>query len=218
MRLFFYFLWFALFVGSANAQISVIVSENSAAEFAAAQRFHQQYPAVLISARTPAQLAELNDVDLNKWLAQGRLLFGVGLFGPAVERLRASLPNFRGERFIIHSDLELVSMSNMGGASIFADRAGDRDLTDAICTQLAQRQIDCITMLPDWGKGSVQAVEWIKQPRKMPLLAIVNLQDFVVGGLCACMTSGCLRSFDTVSNTVTKMLVVDDHELPANLE
>ena len=296
MGRFIFLLWIALIASTAQAQasaakiqVNAIVSDNSAAEFAAAaQRFHEQYPSVSISARTPAQLAELSDADLNQWLAPGRLLFGVGLFGPEVDRLRAVLPNFRGERFIIHSDRELVLLSHINSAPTFADRneveqfgklkpegdisawlqqqlkiyphqgdwiiarsywlaggvdnidrllswfaarlkmenvvvqppqmrkplrfrqngierlekdlswshpgwiaiidhnradrAGDRDLTDAICAKLAQSKIDCVTLLADWGKGSVQAVEWLRQPRRSPLLAIVNLQDFVIGG------------------------------------
>ncbi len=284
-----------LFTNSAlariNAQINAIVSANSAAEFAAgANRLHPQNPGIAIQARTPEQLAELSDAELRAWLQPAQLLFAVGLFGPEVERLRALIAEFRGDRFIIHSERELVLLSRIGGAQTFADRdeaerfgrlkpdgdiaawlarqaqahprqrdwlttrsywlaggtdnianllgwfgarlgagietvaprlrgplrfrqqgnehsaetlrwtqpgwvavldhgradrAGDRDLSDAICQQLAAQKLDCVTLLADWGNGSVQAAQWIQRQatqQKSPLVAIVNLQDFVIGG------------------------------------
>ena len=284
-----------LFAASAQAQINAIISVNSAAEFAAgANRFHQQYPDIAISARTPEQLAELSNDELRAWLQPAQLLFGIGLFGPEVERLRALIAAYPGERFIIHSERELVQLSRSGGRAPFAsgddaerfgrlkpdgdiaswlvqqsqqypqqrdwitarsywlgggtdniaqllgwfaahlnersggkqidvmppqtrgvlrfrqqgqersadtvrwsqpgwiavldhsraDRAGDRELSDTLCAKLAARKLDCVTLLGAWGTGSVQAVQWIQQQaqqRKAPLLAIVNLQDFVVG-------------------------------------
>jgi cobaltochelatase CobN len=274
-----------------NMQINAIVSANSAAEFAAgANRLHQRHPGIVIQARTPEQLAELHEAELRAWLQPAQLLFAVGLFGPEVERLHTLISEFRGERFIIHSERELVLLSRINGVQTFADpddaerfgrlkpdgdiaswltqqaqrhprqydwltarsywlaggtdnianllgwfgarlgakietvepqmrgplrfrqqgnersadalrwtrpgwvavldhgradRAGDRDLSDAICQKLAARDLDCVTLLADWGGGSIMAAQWIRQQathQKSQLIAIVSLQDFVIGG------------------------------------
>lgn len=273
----------------AGPQLNAIVSQYSAAEFAAAVAlFKTQHPDYHISARTPEQLAELDEAGVRAWLATGTTLFGVGLFGVEAERLQPLLAEWdHGERFILHSDQALVTLSRIGGQRVFAtpteaeqlgaqkpaadlagwvhelstahprqadwitarsywlaggseniarllgwlaarqdstiqtqapqarpvlrfyqrgqvrephelnwhgrglvalidhgraDRSGDRDLNDAICNMLEQRDLACISLFADWGAGTVQALQWLKDAEHPKLLAIVALQDFVMGG------------------------------------
>nr|WP_243864864.1 cobaltochelatase subunit CobN [Halospina denitrificans] len=63
------------------------------------------------------------------------------------------------------------------------DRPGDRDLLDAACEQMEERDIQCFTILARWGGASVEAVETLEE-RIQPatLSGIVSLQYFTVGG------------------------------------
>lgn len=109
---------------SAN-QVNAIISQYSAAEFAsAAAIFKQRYPDRAVSARTPEQLAELDDAEVGQWLASGTRLLVVGVFGPEAERLRPLIDQHSaGERFILHSDQALVALSRSDGNMLFANRA-----------------------------------------------------------------------------------------------
>ena len=63
------------------------------------------------------------------------------------------------------------------------DRAGDRELLDAICNQLEQRHLQCFAILARWGEASMQAIKNIKtiiKPAKAGIM--VSLQDFAIGG------------------------------------
>ena len=108
---------------SAN-QVNAIISQYSAAEFAsAAATFKQRYPDRTVSARTPEQLAELDDAEVGQWLASGTRLLVVGVFGPEAERLRPLIDQHStGERFIMHSDQALVALSRSAGNMLFANR------------------------------------------------------------------------------------------------
>ncbi|ACO78922.1 CobN/magnesium chelatase family protein [Azotobacter vinelandii CA] len=270
-------------------QLNTIVSRYSAAEFAgAAAQFQRDNPQWRISARTPEQLAELDESALRVWLGEGRALLGVGLFGAEVERLGALLGQVApADSFLMHSEHALVQLSRSRGQPLFdsretvetlgrlrpqgelagwiarrqaehprqadwiaarsywqaggidniagllawlaarhdpgvavpavrarpplrfyqqgalrgedelafsgdalvavidhgrADRAGDRELNDAICRRLESQGLACVSLFADWGPGSLAAVRWLKEGRHPPLAAIVVLQDFVVGG------------------------------------
>ncbi|MDZ7803021.1 cobaltochelatase subunit CobN [Thiohalophilus sp.] len=63
------------------------------------------------------------------------------------------------------------------------DRAGDIDLLEMLCERLEQRRFQCLGILARWGQASVQALRQLSQgiPGGKPV-AIINLQDFAVGG------------------------------------
>jgi cobaltochelatase CobN len=61
------------------------------------------------------------------------------------------------------------------------DRRGDRDLHDALCRELASRQLQCLGLLARWGIASTEALELLSTLEPRPS-ALVILQDFVVGG------------------------------------
>jgi cobaltochelatase CobN len=63
------------------------------------------------------------------------------------------------------------------------DRPGDRQLLDAICTAVEARKLQCFAVLARWGGASVEAVQTIAE-RAAPadVVAVVSLQDFVIGG------------------------------------
>ncbi|MFC3606983.1 cobaltochelatase subunit CobN [Stutzerimonas tarimensis] len=109
---------------SLAAQLNAIVSQYSAAEFAAAvPLFNQTSPDQRISARTPEQLAELDDAEVRQWLEQGSMLFVVGLFGAEAERLAPLIAEAAGDRLLLHSDQTLVALSRIDGRPLFANRA-----------------------------------------------------------------------------------------------
>ncbi|MDR9436682.1 MAG: cobaltochelatase subunit CobN [Thiohalophilus sp.] len=63
------------------------------------------------------------------------------------------------------------------------DRAGDIKLLEMLCKRLAQQQLQCLGILSRWGQASAQALEQLPRtvaPAKPA--AIINLQDFAVGG------------------------------------
>lgn len=106
------------------SQLNAIISQYSAAEFASATAiFKQRFPDRPISARTPEQLAELDDAAIAEWLSGASTLLAVGVFGSEVERLRPLIEQHsRGERFILHSDQALVGMSRSAGRDVFSNR------------------------------------------------------------------------------------------------
>lgn len=65
----------------------------------------------------------------------------------------------------------------------FADRPGEKQLLDAVCTALESRALQCFAMLARWGGASVEAVATLAE-RAAPAqpVALISLQDFVVGG------------------------------------
>jgi len=106
------------------AQLNAIVSRYSAAEFAGAvAQFRQDNPYWQISARTPEQLAELDESALRTWLAGGEALLGVGLFGAEVERLGPLIGQVApADSFLMHSDHALVQLSRSRGRALFDSR------------------------------------------------------------------------------------------------
>lgn len=66
-----------------------------------------------------------------------------------------------------------------------ADQAGDRDTHKALCEQLAQHGLGCVSVLAGWGEPSIEALDQLAQAAQRPglsLRALVLFQDFVVGG------------------------------------
>lgn len=63
------------------------------------------------------------------------------------------------------------------------DRAGDRDVHDALCESLADHELACVSILARWGEASVEALESLPQALgPATLSSLVVLQDFVIGG------------------------------------
>ncbi|MCK4864265.1 MAG: cobaltochelatase subunit CobN, partial [Gammaproteobacteria bacterium] len=63
------------------------------------------------------------------------------------------------------------------------DRAGDRELLNAICSQIEKRNQQCFAILARWGEASMQAIKNINdiiKPAKASIM--VALQDFAIGG------------------------------------
>jgi cobaltochelatase CobN len=82
--------------------------------------------------------------------------------------------------------LEALQLAGAGLVALIdhgrADRAGDRELNDQLCQRVQSRGLACVSLFADWGPGSVAAVRWLKEAQHPPLVAIVALQDFVIGG------------------------------------
>lgn len=63
------------------------------------------------------------------------------------------------------------------------DRLGDQALINLICKEAKALKIQCVTAFAQWGSSSVRALELFKQlTAQAHLAAVINLQDFVVGG------------------------------------
>ena len=63
------------------------------------------------------------------------------------------------------------------------DRAGDRELLDAICSQIKKRNMQCLAVLARWGEASMQAIKTLSNVTKPAKASImVSLQDFAIGG------------------------------------
>lgn len=63
------------------------------------------------------------------------------------------------------------------------DRAGDRDLLDAVCQQAEKQNQQCLAILARWGEASMQAIKTIAhiiKPAKASIM--LSLQDFAIGG------------------------------------
>ena len=63
------------------------------------------------------------------------------------------------------------------------DRMGDKALISLICKKARALNMQCVTAFAQWGSSSVNALELFKKlTAQAPLAAVINLQDFVVGG------------------------------------
>ena len=65
----------------------------------------------------------------------------------------------------------------------FADRAGDRDLLNEMCSQIQNKNMQCLAILSRWGEASMQVVKTLNdllQPAAANI--IISLQDFAIGG------------------------------------
>ncbi|HKJ76658.1 MAG TPA: cobaltochelatase subunit CobN, partial [Gammaproteobacteria bacterium] len=63
------------------------------------------------------------------------------------------------------------------------DRAGRRNLLDALCREITERGLQCVAALARWGGASARALQGLRQSvAPAPLAAVISLQDFVVGG------------------------------------
>ena len=63
------------------------------------------------------------------------------------------------------------------------DRMGDKALVNLICQEARALNIQCVTAFAQWGSSSVSALDQFKKLTvQAPLAAVINLQDFVVGG------------------------------------
>ena len=63
------------------------------------------------------------------------------------------------------------------------DRAGDRELLDAICSRIEKQGLQCLAILAQWGEASMQAIKNLAdliQPARAGIM--VSLQDFAIGG------------------------------------
>ncbi|SDT25238.1 cobaltochelatase CobN subunit [Halopseudomonas xinjiangensis] len=147
-------LWPAL----GHARINAIVSQYSAAEFAsAAGMFDASGAKLAVSARTPEQLTELSDAEIEQWLAEGTQLLVVGLFGPETERLQPLLQRWRGnDMFIMHSELHLVALSRSSGKPVF-------DTTEQARLLGAQKPGDDLAgWVSQLQQAHPQQAEWIE--------------------------------------------------------
>lgn len=64
-----------------------------------------------------------------------------------------------------------------------SDRAGDRDVHESIARALAGHDIDTVSVLARWGEASVRSLTDLKNaPEAEQLVAVLSLQDFVIGG------------------------------------
>lgn len=63
------------------------------------------------------------------------------------------------------------------------DRTGNVDLIHRLCTLVEQERYDCLSFFARWGESSTQALTLLEQrSAKAPLIGIISLQDFVIGG------------------------------------
>lgn len=63
------------------------------------------------------------------------------------------------------------------------DRAGDRELLDAICSYIENLNMQCLAILARWGEASMQAIKTLNdviEPAKAGIM--ISLQDFAIGG------------------------------------
>lgn len=66
----------------------------------------------------------------------------------------------------------------------YGDQAGDRELHQALCRELEAKSLACVSVLARWGQASIDALESLaaKGNDDGTLVAVVVLQDFVLGG------------------------------------
>ena len=62
-----------------------------------------------------------------------------------------------------------------------ADRPGERELLETICSNIQQKGYGCLWVLAKWGAASVDAAEFLNVNRRY-ITAVVSVQNFVVGG------------------------------------
>lgn len=63
------------------------------------------------------------------------------------------------------------------------DRAGDRELLNAICSQIEKQNLQCLAIMARWGEANMQAIKSIQDvisPARAGIM--VSLQDFAIGG------------------------------------
>ncbi|MEX6503767.1 cobaltochelatase subunit CobN [Pseudomonas zhanjiangensis] len=143
------------------------------------QRRHPQQ-APWIAARSYWQAGGIDNIaGLLGWLAARR----DGAVSVVPAQARPAL------RFYQHGALRQALDLDLTGSGLVAlidhgraDRAGDRELNDQLCRRLEARGLSCVSLLADWGPGSVAAVRWLQEAKHPPLVALVALQDFVIGG------------------------------------
>ncbi|MFP3873052.1 MAG: cobaltochelatase subunit CobN [Thiohalophilus sp.] len=63
------------------------------------------------------------------------------------------------------------------------DRSGNMELLDELCQALEQRDLQCLAVLARWGEASLEALRQLESRfADLETAAIINLQDFTVGG------------------------------------
>lgn len=104
---------------------------------------------------------------------------------PDGPRDRAAVRYLRDSRIVAPEALELTA----DRATVVVldydtgDRVGHRDVHEALCKAIRERELQCVSVLAQWGAASVEAIDALpghlapSQPA-----AVVTLQDFVVGG------------------------------------
>src|SRR5262249_13811127 len=63
-----------------------------------------------------------------------------------------------------------------------ADGTNVADVGETLCRAIEARSLDCVTILAAWGKPSADALDVLRQRVGTRLVAIVSVQEFVVGG------------------------------------
>ena len=88
------------------------------------------------------------------------------------------------EQLISQADLASNIAKNIAKPVVFIvdHDTGDQPGQWQLHQQLCQRQWQCVSVLAGWGKPSEQAIETIRSLKVTQPLAIIALQDFVIGG------------------------------------
>lgn len=66
--------------------------------------------------------------------------------------------------------------------AVLEDQHASPAVSDAVCRSLQARDLDCFVVFAGWGKGSSDALAEIGKHAQARLVAIISLQDFVIGG------------------------------------
>lgn len=176
----------AVFAGLSDGERQALTHELSAAEDRAAKR--QQ-----LMARYPAQ-AEWLEAGAYREARGARNVAGLLAWTAAQHGSGITVPPPVAQepvRFMVDGELRAADALRLPeDRPVVAlldydsgDRAGDRDVHQAICEALATQDLQCLSVLARWGEASVtglQALPGALQGRQ--LSSVVVLQDFVVGG------------------------------------
>ncbi len=174
-----------------------IVSERSAPSLAAgADDFLQKHPRHKLALRTPDQIAELSDAELQAVMTAADAILMAAVFGdevvPRLERLLKTLPQQK-PLLVVHSDRRLVTRSRLEGSAVFAgldikaiEALGESPAPDV---DAEQHRMDLASRFPEqaewlagqayWeGRGSdnlAALLAWmldLEAPKPRPLAAV----------------------------------------------
>ncbi len=155
--------------------------EESLESFVEAQirRFPEQEPWILAWAYWRGRGTE-NYANLLAYLLQSH----DRRLSPAAPRGEAAIRFYRSGQVLARKELSFAGEPVLVVIDLdTGDRAGDRDLLDAIESRAASHGLQTVTLLARWGEATVEAVESIPSLLgDSDLAGIVSLQDFVMGG------------------------------------